>query len=131
MVSSDFAHWGTRFRYTYYVPASGEATSLRSSDRAPKDPPIYESIRQVDFECIDACESGSHKQWLDVLSETGNTVCGRHPVGIVMAAIEHMDRGHAGDGGKPTFKFVRYERSSDCTKVGDSSVSYASAFAVM
>ncbi|KAJ8612179.1 hypothetical protein MRB53_037569 [Persea americana] len=29
------------------------------------------------------------------------------------------------------FRFVRYERSSDCVKVSDSSVSYASAFAVL
>jgi len=29
------------------------------------------------------------------------------------------------------FSFVRYERSSDCTSVKDSSVSYASAFAVV
>lgn len=59
-----------------------------------------------------------------MLSETGNTVCGRHPIGVVMAAMEEL-------GGQGKFRFVRYERSSECVKVEDSSVSYASAFAVL
>lgn len=33
--------------------------------------------------------------------------------------------------GRGRFKFVRYERSSDVRNVGESSVSYASAFAVL
>lgn len=131
VISSDFAHWGSRFRYTYYVPASGGAISLRTSDKEPRNPPIHESIKQVDFECIGACESGSHQKWLDVLSETGNTVCGRHPIGVIMAAIEELERGSQTSGSARRFKFVRYERSSDCKTVSDSSVSYASAFAVI
>lgn len=131
VISSDFAHWGTRFRYTYYVPTSGPPTSLRSGDRAPTSPPIHESIKQVDFQCIDACESGSHSEWLSVLSETGNTVCGRHPIGVVMAAMEVVAGSSSPSDPQPTFQFVRYERSSDCNKISDSSVSYASAFAVL
>ena len=33
--------------------------------------------------------------------------------------------------GRGRFRFVRYERSSDVKRVGESSVSYASAFAVL
>ncbi|PSK54317.1 AmmeMemoRadiSam system protein B [Elsinoe australis] len=132
VISSDFAHWGTRFRYTYYVDSSDESRSLRSGEKEPKDPAIHESIKQVDFECIDACESGKHKEWLNVLSETGNTVCGRHPIGVIMAGIEEVLASQSsavnGDG---KFKFVKYERSSLVKKVADSSVSYASAFAVL
>lgn len=75
-----------------------------------------------------ACESGLHKEWLDVLKETGNTVCGRHPIGVVMAGLEELEGKECGKG---MFKFVRYERSSEVTKVSESSVSYASAFAVL
>lgn len=81
-----------------------------------------------------AIESGSHEAFLTVLRETGNTVCGRHPIGVVMAALEVLlkEEGEEEQGKKRgKFRFVRYERSSDVKRVGDSSVSYASAFAVL
>ncbi|KAF4549654.1 MEMO1-like protein [Elsinoe fawcettii] len=130
VVSSDFAHWGARFRYTYYVDGNGEARSLKSSEKEPKEPAIHDSIQQVDFECIDACETGKHQAWLDVLGETGNTVCGRHPIGVVMAGIEEIV-GKDGVKGDGKFRFVRYERSSLVKRIADSSVSYASAYAVL
>jgi AmmeMemoRadiSam system protein B len=130
VVSSDFCHWGSRFSYTYYQPSSGAAISLRSSDRAPREPPIHESIAAVDQLCMDAAETGSHAKFLDVLKETGNTVCGRHPIGVVMAAVEALEQEHGLQEDKGRFKFVRYERSSLCSSVRDSSVSYCSAFAV-
>jgi len=70
VISSDFAHWGTRFRYTFYRPASGPSQQLSSSAKAPRDPPIHESIKQVDFDCMGACESGSHMAWLESLEGT-------------------------------------------------------------
>jgi AmmeMemoRadiSam system protein B len=100
---------------------------LRANSKAPTDPEIHESIKDVDFECMGACESGSHQDWLDVLRDTGNTVCGRHPIGVVMAGLEGLREG----GSEGLFKFVRYERSGEVKKVAESSVSYASAFAVM
>ena len=130
VISSDFAHWGLRFRYTYYKHSSGSGTDLTASAKAPKDPPIHESIRTVDFECMGACESGSHANWLDALEQSGNTVCGRHPIGVVMAAVEEVRNGE-GKEGVGSFRFVRYERSSEVKKVSESSVSYASAFAVI
>lgn len=81
-----------------------------------------------------AIESGSHEAFLTVLRETGNTVCGRHPIGVVMAALEVLLKGEGEEEqGKKRgkFRFVRYERSSDVKRVGESSVSYASAFAVL
>lgn len=132
VISSDFAHWGQRFRYTYYQPLSGPATSLKSSSWKPArgDPEIHESIKAVDFECMGACESGSHEGWLGCLGENGNTVCGRHPIGVIMAAMELVEKEGRGLGGAG-FKFVRYERSSEVKRVSESSVSYASAFAVV
>ncbi|KAH0561966.1 hypothetical protein GP486_003329 [Trichoglossum hirsutum] len=135
IVSSDFCHWGLRFSYTYYLPASPSSSiprHLRSKDAPPPSPPIHESIARLDRMTIDAIESGRHESFLDVLKETGNTVCGRHPIGVVMAGLEKWEaeeRGEGEGGKKRKFRFVRYERSSDVIRVNESSVSYASAFA--
>jgi AmmeMemoRadiSam system protein B len=128
VISSDFCHWGSRFRYTYYQPSSGGAVNLKSTPKAPSRP-IHESIAEVDHESMDAVETGSHKALLEQLEETGNTVCGRHPIGVFMAAVEASE-GIGKEEGKGRFKFLRYERSSLVDSVRDSSVSYCSAFAV-
>lgn len=136
VVSSDFAHWGARFRYTYYQPHPGpegrsSGRNLGKDDRLGSESlPICDSIGQVDLECMEVCETGNHDKWLEVLKDTGNTVCGRHPIGVFLAAAEELGRGDktkaANDG---TFRFVRYERSSEVVSFKDSSVSYGSAFA--
>jgi AmmeMemoRadiSam system protein B len=140
VISSDFCHWGTRFQYTYYLPASPSTTaslnprgiSLKRNDKTPTNPPIHESIGRLDHMTMDTIESGKHDAFLDHLRETGNTVCGRHPIGVVMAAIELLEKEHKiGDNGNARFKFVRYERSSDVVDISDSSVSYASAYAIL
>ncbi|MCO5553931.1 hypothetical protein L7F22_007457 [Adiantum nelumboides] len=56
----------------------------------------------------------------EYLSEYDNTICGRHPIAVFM----HMAKNC------PTnlkIKFLRYEQSSHCKSMRDSSVSYASA----
>ncbi len=60
-------------------------------------------------------------------------MCGRHPIGVVMAALEALreERKLTEEDGRGRFRFVRYERSSECVRVGDSSVSYGCAFAVV
>jgi MEMO1 family protein len=137
VVSSDFCHWGSRFRYTAYLP-SGDASdgsdkiSLSSSKRKPKGgPEIHESIAQLDKLSIEAVESGIHAKFSDNMKSTGNTVCGRHPIGVIMAGLEYLrnEQSKGEDWGR--FKFVRYERSSDAVDHNDSSVSYASAFAIV
>jgi len=140
VVSSDFCHWGHRFQYTYYLPASPSASAaspgggyhLKRRDKDPTNPPIYESIGSLDKMAMDAIEGGKHENFLGNLKETGNTVCGRHPIGVVMATIDVLEEeGKVEGGDKGKFKFVRYERSGDVEEVGDSSVSYASAYAVL
>jgi hypothetical protein len=81
---------------------------------------------------MDAVETGKHREFTDIISKTGNTVCGRHPIGILMAALEVLEQEgtkERPDDGK--FKFIRYERSSLCHNLRDSSVSYCSAYAVL
>lgn len=130
VISSDFAHWGVRFHYTFYRPSGCPALQLSASAKTPTNPPIHESIKQVDFESIGACESGKHLEWLKILEETGNTVCGRHPIGVIMCAIEEV-RKQENKQDIGYFRFVRYERSSEVKKISESSVSYASAYGVI
>jgi len=80
---------------------------------------------------VEAIEQGSHEEFLRVLKETGNTVCGRHPIGIVMAALEVLREQGGVEEGQGKFRFVRYERSSEVMNLRDSSVSYCSGFAVL
>ncbi|RMD43893.1 hypothetical protein DV735_g1266, partial [Chaetothyriales sp. CBS 134920] len=153
VISSDFCHWGARFQYTYYVagapsPASSGGTGDKllhkhltpgtHLDRTPGPgyPRIYESIAHVDRACMCAIATGEHAQFVDVLRTTGNTVCGRHPIGVFMAAVEEVKRSRtrtasAAEEKDGIFHFIRYERSSDCTSVRDSSVSYVSAYALL
>ena len=134
VISSDFCHWGSRFSYTYYLPSTttdvSAGISLRKSE-SPSDPPIFDSIGRIDRSAMQAIASGSHAEFLSDLRKTRNTVCGRHPIGVIMAAIEEARKqGEVGEG-KGRFHFVRYERSSEVEDARDSSVSYASAFAVL
>lgn len=162
VISSDFCHWGSRFRYTYYVPqapkpgpqlplssdalpqpevdassvyqnievvAAGHA--LRHRDRiSSREPAIHESISAFDMATMAAITTGSAKSFLDVIDRTGNTVCGRHPIGVIMAALEVVTASQPAKK-QGRFYFLRYERSSDVEDVNDSSVSYVSAFAVL
>lgn len=131
IVSSDFCHWGSRFRYTAYLPAADALDELQSLKRASALPtPIHEGIRVLDQLAMDAVASGKHDDFVDNLATTGNTVCGRHPIGAMMAALEVATDGKT-SAGNGTFTFVRYERSSLVESLSDSSVSYAAAYAVI
>lgn len=157
VISSDFCHWGQRFGYTYYVSnAPQQKPSLPLSfDSLPQPPTttseaenalqkvsgrslrsnselhseIYDSISAVDIATMKAITTGSATQFLKVVRTTGNTVCGRHPIGVIMAALEEYASVSGGEVGK--FHFLRYERSSDPDVVSESSVSYVSAVAVI
>jgi AmmeMemoRadiSam system protein B len=124
------------------VDAVAGGQMLRAKERIAKGagiPAIHESISACDIACMAAIASGRMRSFRDALQRTGNTVCGRHPIGVIMAAMEVVMGGSTiGDedgshGAIPSgrFNFVRYERSSDAVAVSDSSVSYVSAFAVL
>lgn len=164
VISSDFCHWGSRFSYTYYIPDApssaisplslpngvgantaslnthrqhdwSKGMTLRSS-QVPTSPKIHESIAEVDRACMCAIASGKYEEFLQVIEETANTVCGRHPIGVFMAGVEEVEKSIGSqavteNGLKRRFRFMRYERSSDVFHGKESSVSYVSAFAVL
>ncbi|KAJ9507559.1 hypothetical protein QJQ45_019382 [Haematococcus lacustris] len=54
------------------------------------------------------------------LSKYGNTICGRHPIGVLLNMLQHAATLF-------NVKFVKYDQSSRCERMNDSSVSYAAA----
>jgi Memo-like protein len=99
-------------------------------------PEIYESIAHADRARVYAITTGEYAQFLRILQDTGNTLCGRHPIRVFMTGLKEVERLAKGQGnelkaGRRRFRFTRYERSNDVESVRDSSVSYASAFAVL
>jgi hypothetical protein len=118
---------GTRFNYTRYEPNDGQARDLSRRGPAPEaDRPIHASIEALDRAGMAAISlrnpTAAHDAFAAYLSETHNTICGRHPIGVLLAALAALP-------GSPrtSVDFVRYEQSSACRGIEDSSVSYASA----
>ncbi|CAG9989989.1 unnamed protein product [Clonostachys byssicola] len=132
IISSDFCHWGGHFSYMVYSPDNDPSNlrNLRRNEPAPVGPPIHETIRLIDEAAMDAVESGSHDAFVDNLKLTGNTVCGRHPIGVAMAGLEHI-RNEQDAKGEGKFKIVQYQRSQLVKSPRESSVSYVSAYAVL
>lgn len=143
IVSSDFCHWGSRFSYRPQY-SSGAVRNLDSrgfdgdlevdpgllEKEAGPQPPIHEVIRVLDEMAMDAVKAGDHDVFYKTVQETQNTVCGRHPIGVVVAGLEIL-ASEGLDNRKGKFSFIQYQRSSLVKKNSDSSVSYASAYAVV
>jgi predicted class III extradiol MEMO1 family dioxygenase len=70
----------------------------------------------------------AHDGFAAYLARTKNTICGRHPIGVLLGALSEIERSDADREVK--MRWVRYEQSSKCFNVTDSSVSYASAYVV-
>ena len=131
VISSDFCHWGRRFGFQFHD--------------ASRFDHIHESIAWLDSQGMKAIEAKRASGFVDYLAETSNTICGRHPIGVLLCALETAygkdvggvdNRGHGGNTSDvPTatnldtyeVEFTRYERSGLVEDMRDSSVSYASA----
>lgn len=110
IISSDFCHWGARFHYQYYDKAWGE---------------IYQSIQKLDEMGMNIIEELSPTGFVSYLKKFGNTICGRHPIGVLLNAVYTIQK--TGNGHKMSLKFLNYAQSSQCLSMSDSSVSYAAA----
>jgi len=105
VISSDFCHWGKRFSYTFYDSSRGA---------------IHESIQWLDHEGMRIIESQNPQAFHDYRKKYKNTICGRHPIAILLEAMAQCES-------RFDLGFVRYAQSSKCKTEKDSSVSYASA----
>ncbi|XP_039289216.1 protein MEMO1-like [Nilaparvata lugens] len=111
IISSDFCHWGQRFRYTFYDNSWGE---------------IYQSITKLDKNAMDIIETLNPASFSEYLKKYGNTICGRHPIGVLLQAASYLQKSGT-NGQNMSMKFLKYAQSSQCMSVSDSSVSYAAA----
>ncbi|KAF4959719.1 hypothetical protein FGADI_1493 [Fusarium gaditjirri] len=132
IISSDFCHWGSHFSYQPYSPTKSpsDLTHLRKEDPRPNGPPIHETIRVIDEAAMDAVESGIHADFLATLRQTHNSVCGRHPIGVMMAALEQL-RKQPEYKDKGRFRIIKYDRSNLVEYPIETSVSYVSGYAIL
>ncbi len=107
-ISTDFCHWGERFRYTY---------------RFDKDGCPGDSIERMDREAMRILTANDCTLWRKYMAATQNTICGRHALSSLMQAAVSPT------GGAPLLKteFLHYSQSNRAANSKDSSVSYASA----
>ncbi len=105
VVSSDFCHWGKRFKYTYYKKDHGA---------------IHQSIERLDREGMKLIEKHDSEGFHNYLEITKNTICGRNPIALFIRALN-------ASGLSFKTKFVNYAQSGKVTDPTDSSVSYATS----
>lgn len=126
-VLSDFCHWGSRFGYTEYVPR-GIVDDVQSYSKAADHlMPIYKSIEVLDRAAMDIASSGSVEQWDRYIMATGNTICGRKPMSIMLALMEAF----LAKSESPGFEWLGYSQSNAVEHPSDLSVSYASGYAAL
>ncbi|KAM0791730.1 hypothetical protein ACM66B_003998 [Microbotryomycetes sp. NB124-2] len=99
---------------------------------------VSKEFAQACTECDDDKTAGqAHQEFGGYLRSTRNTICGRHPIGVLLATIDVLQnterstvkvQGWKDD--KVGLVWTRYEQSSHCQNdfLADSSVSYASAY---
>ncbi|KAJ1759201.1 hypothetical protein LPJ58_002396 [Coemansia sp. RSA 1591] len=129
IISSDFCHWGSRFGYTYYQSSEDtQPCDLSARDGRPNGVPIWESIQRLDSEGMDVITQLDHVMFREYLDDTSNTICGNHPISVLLAAVNHLYPKDVQNRDGPRLRFVKYDQSSKVCSAKDSSVSYASAY---
>jgi len=80
IISSDFCHWGSRFNFTLYDSNKGT---------------ISESIEWLDRLGMDVIESCDSEKFSSYIKKYGNTICGKHPIGVLLGALKHLSAPHS------------------------------------
>ncbi|MES1911452.1 MAG: hypothetical protein MHM6MM_003876 [Cercozoa sp. M6MM] len=101
VLSSDFCHWGERFRFQWHDEV-----------RFGRD--IWRSIQHLDQSTMQAIEQGADAL-LNHYEETGNTVCGRYGISAALASVANAST---------AWHWANYSQSNRCRTMRDSSVSY-------
>ena len=104
IISSDFCHWGHRFSFQFHDERFSQ---------------IYRSIEWLDHEGMTLIEKQDINGFRSYLKKYRNTICGRNPICLLLQMMVNSEL-------KLEAKFTHYAQSSQCIRVSDSSVSYAS-----
>lgn len=110
IVSSDFTHYGKKFDYTPFAQDSQGGAA--SSDT------IQCRIRQLDSGALQAIQQYDMPGFLSYVKETGDTICGKNALAIL---LELLEKGAFGDV-EP--RLIAYKTSTQVTGQADESVSY-------
>lgn len=110
IISSDFCHWGVNFDY------------MPHDKKVDKD--ISNYISHLDHQGIEHIENQDPDAFVSYLTETENTICGRHPITVFLEALK-------ASGLSTATKFVNYAQSGKISNKYDSSVSYAASYTVI
>ncbi|KAJ1669555.1 Protein memo1, partial [Spiromyces aspiralis] len=70
---------------------------------------------------MDIIETMSHGDFEKYLRKTRNTICGRHPISVLLAAINEIMPTIREKGDKIQLKFVKYAQSNHAKDFTDSS----------
>eukprot|EP00455_Lapot_gusevi_P045740 TRINITY_DN5896_c0_g3_i6.p1 TRINITY_DN5896_c0_g3~~TRINITY_DN5896_c0_g3_i6.p1 ORF type:complete len:325 (+),score=69.16 TRINITY_DN5896_c0_g3_i6:84-977(+) len=105
IISSDFCHYGKRFRYTYYDPSQGA---------------VWQSIQALDQLGMDFIQAQDADGFVSYLREYKNTICGRYPITVFLQMLKLCNS-------RFSARFLHYKQSNQCQTRNDSSVSYAAA----
>ncbi len=97
VISSDFTHYGRNYGYLPFK--ENIKKNLEALDKG-----AISNILKVDF-----------KGFQNYLSDTGDTICGSHPIGVLLQLLDKDFKGH----------LRMYYRSADLTGDFSNSVSYA------
>ena len=140
--ATNYSIRGKRFGYRAYTN-SEDLTKIESFERGyklvPGHTPIYKSIEYLDRNGMKVLSTGSSDEWEEYMSETENTICGRKPLSVLLFTIEQVSKGRMTLNGFADsaerdswgkLQWIGYAQSSKAKTATDSSVSYASGFAV-
>lgn len=86
VISSDFCHWGRRFRYTYYDRSfSSIHESIEELDRTVNARDVlFLFLLSVVFQGMKIIENLNPNEFTNYLKKYGNTICGRHPIAVLL-----------------------------------------------
>lgn len=122
IISSDFCHWGDRFRYFHLRDGRERRGLVYRPDRFP----INAGIEVLDRAGMDLITQLDVKAFQRYLSAENNTICGRHPICVFLEMLNNSQT-------KCNLDFVHYSQSQMMPRhpgSQDSCVSYASGVCV-
>ncbi len=118
VISSDFCHWGNKFRFTPSSFPSGPVDDVACV--YPKDS-MNGSIEALDRAGMSFIEKHDAEGFAKYLQMTGNTICGRYPIQVLLEILRNSI-------GRYKVEFVHYSQSNLLPKEvsrSDAVVSYA------
>merc|ERR1712154_172340 len=101
VISSDFCHWGNNYGYVPF------------DDTKYKSNAIHQYIRDLDGMAMQLIQQLDYHGFYQYLGRTRNTICGQHPICVLLKVVEAVNAQNGKSGGKQwALQFVDYSQSS-------------------